>query len=86
MLTLYKMQLVNQSNQEILIEYQQHDNQFFRRFIDICQETDGKDCYIFDSNHRIYNGQFLKYTINRTDIEKVYQLFFHATLASNILL
>lgn len=86
MCSLYKLQLVNQINQEVLIEYDDQDKQFISNFIEICKETGGKECYIFDSMQRIYSGKFISCTMVPTEIEKIYQLFFIATLTSNIVL
>ncbi|WP_338469424.1 hypothetical protein R4Z10_11370 [Niallia sp. XMNu-256] len=77
---MYKMQLVNIINEEILIEYSYPDDHLISRFIETCKETNGAECFIFDQYQRIYKSQYISYEIIRNGIEKVYQVFFKAKI------
>jgi len=81
---MYKMQLVNVLNQEILIEYSYQEVHLISNFIDLCKETQGSECFIFDQNQRIYCSQYITYEIIRNEMEKIYQLFFEAKIGQLI--
>jgi hypothetical protein len=75
---MYKMQLVNVLNEEILIEYSYHDVNLISKFIDLCKETQGAECFIFDRYQQIYSSHYISYEIIRNEMEKIYQVFFKA--------
>ena len=78
---MYKMQLVNLLNHEILIEYRYQDDNPIYKFIETCKETDGSECFIFDQYQRIYSSHYISYEIIRNGMEKVYQVFFKAKVS-----
>ncbi|WP_428908272.1 hypothetical protein [Niallia sp. Krafla_26] len=77
---MYKMQLVNILNQEVLIEYSLNDDHLISKFIDACKETKGTECFIFDQNQRIYSSHYISYEVIRNEMEKIYQIFFKAKI------
>jgi hypothetical protein len=79
---MYKMQLVNIVDQEVLIEYSYHDDNSIYKFIETCKETSGSECFIFDQYQRIYSSQYISYEIIRNEMEKIYQVFFKAKIGN----
>lgn len=77
------MQLVNIFDQEVLIEYVQNDINLISNFIETCEETEGNECYIFDSKQRIYSSYYISHSIIRNEMEKIYQIFFKAELSKD---
>ena len=75
---MYKMQLVNVLNEEVLIEYSYNDDNLIAKFIDYCKETKGTECFIFDRYQQIYSSHYISYEIIRNEVEKIYQVFFKA--------
>ena len=75
---MYKMQLVNVLNEEVLIEYSYNDDNLIAKFIDYCKETKGNECFIFDRYQQIYSSHYISYEIIRNEVEKIYQVFFKA--------
>jgi len=75
---MYKMQLVNVLNEEVLIEYSYNDDNLIAKFIDYCKETKGTECFIFDQYQQIYSSHYISYEIIRNEVEKIYQVFFKA--------
>ena len=75
---MYKMQLVNVLNEEVLIEYSYNDDNLIAKFIDYCKETKGNECFIFDQYQQIYSSHYISYEIIRNEVEKIYQVFFKA--------
>jgi hypothetical protein len=77
---MYKMQLVNVLNEEVLIEYSYNDVNLIAKFIDYCKETKGTECFIFDQYQQIYSSHYISYEIIRNEMEKIYQVFFKAKI------
>jgi hypothetical protein len=77
---MYKMQLVNVLNEEVLIEYSYSDVNLIAKFIDYCKETKGTECFIFDQYQQIYSSHYISYEIIRNEMEKIYQVFFKAKI------
>ncbi len=77
---MYKMQLVNILDKEILVEYRYNDDNLISKFIETCKETKGSECFIFDQYHRIYSSQYISYEVMRNEMEKIYQVFFKAQI------
>lgn len=77
---MYRMQLVNILNHEVLIEYLYHDDHSIYKFIETCKETSGSECFIFDQYQRIYSSQYISYEVIRNEVEKIYQVFFKARI------
>ena len=75
---MYKMQLVNVLNEEVLIEYSYNDDNLIAKFLNYCKETKGSECFIFDRDQQIYSSYYISYEIIRNEVEKIYQVFFKA--------
>ena len=72
---MYKMQLVNVLNEEVLIEYSYNDDNLIAKFIDYCKETKGTECFIFDQYQQIYSSHYISYEIIRNEVEKYIRCF-----------
>ena len=77
---MYKMQLVNVLNEEVLIEYSYNDDNLIAKFLNYCKETKGSECFIFDRDQQIYSSHYISYEIIRNEMEKIYQVFFKAKI------